>query len=139
MFVFPACSDEGIPFGLVLWGYHNILKGNKKINFNNAYTGKQYQILEIKDLLNKYKIKFSYTSNSKIASLIKKGHVIGNFSGKSEYGPRALGNRSILADARNPKMRDYINIKVKHREMFRPFAPAVLEEFSKKYFDIDYS
>merc|ERR1711965_726817 len=65
--------------------------------------------------------------------------VIGNFNGASEYGPRALGNRSILGDARNSKMRDHINIKVKHREIFRPFAPAILEEKSKDYFDIDYS
>ena len=56
--------------------------------------------------------------------------------GKSEYGPRALGNRSILADARNPKMRNYLNKNVKHREMFRPFAPVILEEKNSEYFDL---
>ncbi len=139
IFVFPACSDEGIPFGLVLWGYHNLLKKKKRINFLNAYTGKKYNIKETMNLLNKFNIKYNFCNQKKIANLIKNGKVIGNFSGKSEYGPRALGNRSILADPRNPKMRDHINRKVKHREIFRPFAPAIMEEMSKKYFDISYS
>ena len=139
MFVFPACSDAGIPFGLVLWGYHYLFKGKKRIEFNNAYTGCTYNTKDTLKLLNKYDLAFSFTSNHEIASLIRRGFIVGNFQGKSEYGPRALGNRSILADARNPRMRNYINNKVKHREVFRPFAPAILEEFSNKYFDISYS
>ena len=139
MFVFPACSDSGIPLGLVLWGYHNFLNGKKRINFSNAFTGIEYSNKEIISNLKKNNIKFSFTNNNEIAKYISNGKVIGYFQGKSEYGPRALGNRSILADARDPKMRDYINKKVKHREMFRPFAPAILEEKSKKYFDLDYS
>lgn len=139
MFVFPACSDAGIPFGLVLWGYHNIIKGSKRIKFNNAYTGKEYPKKDILTFLKKHKFDYKETNSKEIASLIAKGKIIGNFFGKSEYGPRALGNRSIIADARNPKMRDFINRKVKHREMFRPFAPSILEEHSSKYFDISYS
>ena len=139
MFVFPACSDSGIPFGLVLWGYHNILKRTKRIKFNNAYTGKKYSKKELLLFLKKYNFDFKETNPKEIASLISKGFVVGNFFGKSEYGPRALGNRSIIADARNPKMRDFINKKVKHREIFRPFAPSILEEFSNKFFDIDNS
>ena len=139
MFVFPACSDAGIPFGLVLWGYHYLFKGKKRIEFNNAYTGCTYDAKDILKLLKKFDLTFSFTNSYKIAELIKKGFVIGNFQDKSEYGPRALGNRSILADARNPKMRNYINKKVKHREVFRPFAPAILEEFSEKYFDVSCS
>ena len=139
MFVFPACSDAGIPLGLVLWGYHNVLKGNKRVKFKHAYTGKKYSKKNTLKLLKNYKIKFEYTNKEEIAKLISKGKVIGYFQGKSEYGPRALGNRSILADARDPKMRDYINKKIKHREMFRPFAPAILEEKSIDYFDINYS
>ncbi len=136
MFVFPACSDSGIPFGLVLWGYHNIIKGIKRVKFDNAYTGKKYPKKELLSFLKKYNFDFKETNPKEVASLIAKGHVIGNFFGKSEYGPRALGNRSIIADARNPKMRDFINEKVKHREIFRPFAPSILEEFSNKFFDI---
>ena len=139
MFVFPACSDAGIPFGLVLWGYHNYLNGEKRIKFNNAYTGRKYPINDVKDLLSKHKINYSITNNKEIAKLVAEGNIIGYFQDKSEYGPRALGNRSIIADPRNPKMRDHINEKVKHRETFRPFAPAILEEKSKEYFDISYS
>ena len=139
MFVFPACSDSGIPLGLVLWGYHNFLNGKKRIKFNNAYTGIEYSKDEILSILKKNKISHSFTNNHEIAKYISEGKVIGYFQGKSEYGPRALGNRSILADARNPLMRDYINKKIKHREMFRPFAPAILEEKSKEYFELEYS
>ena len=72
----------------------------------------------------------------KVATLLAEGKIFGRLSGASEYGPRALGNRSILADPRNIKMRDYINEKVKHREVFRPFAPSILEEENRKYFDL---
>ncbi len=138
IFIFPACSDAGIPFGAALWGAINKYCGSKKYNlkFENAYTGKSYKNSEIKKLLNNFNIKFSKYSSENIANLLSKGKVIGRLSGGSEYGPRALGNRSILADARNKKMRDYINKTVKHREIFRPFAPSILEEENKKYFDL---
>ena len=77
--------------------------------------------------------------NKIVIEILSSEKTIGLVQGRAEFGPRALGNRSILADARNPRMRDYINSKVKHREIFRPFAPAILEEFSEKYFDINYS
>ena len=125
--------------GLVLWGYHNFLRGKKKINFLNAYTGIEYSIENSIKMLNENNIDFKFTDDKEIAKLISKGKIIGYFQGKSEYGPRALGNRSILADARNPKMRNYINKKVKHREIFRPFAPAILEEKANEYFDLNYS
>ena len=139
MFIFPASSDSGVPFGLAAWGYYNLAKEKKKIAFNNAFTGSVYSSNEIVKLLSNHKIPFKNINDTGIAQLISNGKVIGNFNGASEYGPRALGNRSILGDARNPKMRDHINIKVKHREIFRPFAPAILEEKSKDYFDISYS
>ena len=140
IFVFPACSDSGIPFGLVIWAYYNLFKGNKKkLDFQNAYSGRKYSNQEILKILKKFNIRIKKISSSSIAKLISKNYVIGHFNGGSEYGPRALGNRSILADARDPKMRDYINKKVKHREIFRPFAPAILEEKSNKFFDVNYS
>lgn len=136
MFVFPACSDAGIPFGAALWGAINKYCKNRKfkLNFDNAYTGKAYSNLEINNLLKKFKIKSKKNDDNQVATLLTKGKIFGRFSGASEYGPRALGNRSILADPRNKKMRDYINKEVKHREMFRPFAPSILEEESKNYF-----
>ena len=75
-------------------------------------------------------------SLSEVAKLISEKKIIGWFQNGSEYGPRALGNRSILADSRSSKIRNYVNQKVKHREMYRPFAPAVLEEDCKRYFKL---
>ena len=71
------------------------------------------------------------------AKLISEGNVVGWYQGKMEWGPRALGNRSILADPRNPKMKDILNEKIKHRESFRPFAPSIMEEYVSEYFDIN--
>tara|TARA_Y100001970_G_C14259331_1_gene878470 strand:- start:37 stop:2253 length:2217 start_codon:yes stop_codon:yes gene_type:complete len=136
IFIFPACADAGIPYGLCLWAYHNIYKKQNRIKFQNAYTGKLYSQKHIKKLLNQYRIRFRKTNYKEIAKLISEGNVIGNFHGKSEYGPRALGNRSILADARKKEMRDHINKNIKHRETYRPFAPAILEDLSLKYFFI---
>ena len=139
IFVFPACSDAGIPFGAALWGLFNLEKNVKKneVKFDNAYTGQDYTNESIYKILKKFKIKFSKTDEKLIAKHISKGKIIGRCSGRSEYGPRALGNRSILADARDKKMRDYLNKHVKHREMFRPFAPVILEEKNKEFFDLD--
>ena len=139
IFVFPACSDAGIPFEAALWGQFNLEKNVKKneVKFDNAYTGQDYTNESIYKILKKFKIKFSKTDEKLIAKHISKGKIIGRCSGRSEYGPRALGNRSILADARDKKMRDYLNKHVKHREMFRPFAPVILEEKNKEFFDLD--
>ena len=139
IFVFPACSDAGIPFGAALWGLFNLEKkvDKNQVKFDNAYTGKNYTNESILEILKKFKIKYSKTDENLIAKYISQGKVIGRCAGRSEYGPRALGNRSILADARNSKMRNYLNKHIKHREMFRPFAPVVLEEKNKEYFDLD--
>jgi len=141
IFVFPACSDAGISFGAALWGAFNLIKDIKRSNlsFDNAYTGKEYNNKQVLDLFKKFKIKYSKKNNYKIAKYIADKKIVGRCSGRSEYGPRALGNRSILADARSKKMRDYLNLRVKHREVFRPFAPVVLEEENKEYFDLKQS
>ena len=141
IFIFPACSDSGIPFGLVIWGYYNLkelgIKKFKKTKFENAYLGNSYKPKEIKYHLDKYKIVYSKESTNKVAELISQGKIIGWFQGRSEYGPRALGNRSILADSRRPEMKDILNKRVKHRESFRPFAPSIKIENSKEYFNLD--
>ena len=132
IFVYPACSDAGIPFGLAIWGVYNHSNINKKKiklkKLTNAYTGTSYNRKYINSLLKKHKIKSKSLDLKIIAKHISEGKIIGWFQNGSEYGPRALGNRSILADSRSFKMRNYVNEKVKHRENFRPFAPAVLEE-----------
>ena len=136
IFIFPACSDSGIPFGLALWGYHNIFKEQKRIKFKNAYTGITYNLDPTLKILIENKILFNETSYNEIGKLISEGNVIANFFGGSEYGPRALGNRSILADPRKKHIRDHINKNIKHREIFRPFAPSILEEHSLDYFNV---
>jgi carbamoyltransferase len=136
IFIFPACSDAGIPFGLALWGYHNIFKEKKRIKFKNAYTGISYNLDSTLKILIENKIFFNKTSYKEIGKLISEGNIIANFFGGSEYGPRALGNRSILADPRKKHIRDHINKNIKHREIFRPFAPSILEEHSLDYFNV---
>lgn len=137
IYIFPACSDAGIPFGLAVWGYHNIYKQTKRIKFENAYTGKKYKKEDIKLLLKKFKIIFNKTKPQNIAKLLSKNKVLGIFQGGSEYGPRALGNRSIIANPKASWMRDYINRSIKHRELYRPFAPIVLKKYSNFFFDVE--
>ena len=141
IFVFPACSDAGISFGAALWGVFNLTKGVRRndLLFNNAYTGRSYSDYEVIKILKKFNINYSQKNNHEIAKHISNQKIIGRCAGRSEYGPRALGNRSILADARNKKMRDHLNLKVKHREIFRPFAPVILEEKNKEYFNLKQS
>ena len=136
MFIFPACGDAGIPYGLALWGYHNIYKKNKRIDFKNAYTGIKYNLNSTLKILKEFNIEFKKTSHHEIAKLISKGNILANFHAGSEYGPRALGNRSIIADPRRKSIRDHINKNIKHREIFRPFAPAVLQKYSTKFFNL---
>ena len=140
IFIFPACSDSGIPFGLAIWGYYNLSElgsfKRKKLKFQNAYTGGEYNSKYIAKCLQKYKVKYEEVKLKNVAHIISKGNIVGFFQGRSEYGPRALGNRSILADSRRKNMKEILNKRVKHRESFRPFAPSVLEEHSRKYFDI---
>ena len=140
IFIFPACSDSGIPFGLAIWGYYYLKElGNfkrKNINFINAYTGNEYKSKNILNCLIKNKIIYKQSSLKEVAQIISKGQIVGWFQGRSEYGPRALGNRSILADSRRKDMKDILNMRVKHRESFRPFAPSILEEYASKYFDL---
>ena len=140
IFAFPACSDAGIPFGLAIWGYYNCKElgkfKRKKLLFKNTYTGKIYSQSHILEVLKKYNIPYSEMKLDQVAKLISQGKIVGWFQGGSEYGPRALGHRSILVDSRNKDMKDILNSRVKHRESFRPFAPSILEEYSKEYFDL---
>jgi len=141
IFIFPACSDAGIPFGLAIWGYYNCSEFNlfkkKKYMMKNAYLGIEYSKDYTLDVFKKYDITYSNVDLSFIAKAISEGKIVGWFQGGSEYGPRALGHRSILADSRDKEMKDILNLRVKHRESFRPFAPSILKEFSNEYFDIE--
>ena len=95
IFIFPACSDSGIPFGLAIWGYYNLnelgIKKFKKTKFENAYLGNSYTPKKIKYYLDKYKIVYSKQNTNKVAELISQGNIIGWFQGRSEYGQELLG------------------------------------------------
>ncbi len=140
IFVQPASGDSGVAYGTCLYSH---LKNNKKISFkknHNFYLGSRSTKKEIIKILKKNNIKFKDHKNNifKItASLINEGKIIGWFQGPSEFGPRALGNRSIICKPFPEKMRDHLNKNVKFREYFRPFAPAVLEENLFDYFEIN--
>tara|TARA_B100000787_G_scaffold71256_1_gene52374 strand:- start:2456 stop:4180 length:1725 start_codon:yes stop_codon:yes gene_type:complete len=120
---------------------------NKIVNSDNPYLGKEFSNNEVMHILEsdfyKDKLDFRLINDEELfksaARLISEGNVIGWFQGKMEFGPRSLGNRSILADPRNPNMKDIINMKIKRRESFRPFAPSVLEEYQSDWFESNYT
>lgn len=140
-YVYPACSDEGFELGAVLYAYYNRLSvaRPKKFHMPTAYVGRTYDQKAIAELLKRLGILFNEVSLASVARKLSSGQIVGWFIGGSEAGPRALGHRSILADPRDPAMKDKLNHRVKHREAFRPFAPSVLEEYASEFFDLDRS
>lgn len=141
LFVQPASSDCGIALGCALWGYHVTLKQPRFWEMKSASLGRPYTKEEIDHDIASFGDKISVRVSNDIAHesarLIADGNIIGWFQGGSEYGPRALGNRSILCDARNKEMRDILNKRVKHREMWRPFAASILRERLSEWFDLE--
>lgn len=142
IYIVPAAGDTGQCLGNVYYGYYDILKNKNRIPFSSAYLGFSYTNAEIELELKKYpNIKYKKYNNynelnKRVAKDLVKGKIIARFDGRSEFGPRALGNRSILMDPRKPENKDILNKRVKFRESFRPFAPSVLSEYSNDYFDI---
>ncbi|MDO8552930.1 MAG: carbamoyltransferase C-terminal domain-containing protein [bacterium] len=139
LFVQPASSDSGIPLGAALHGYHVILKRPREWEMKSASLGRAYSESEIKSAISEFESKIIARKSSRVceeaAKFLADGKIIGWFHGGSEYGPRALGNRSILSDARSPEAKDILNERVKHRELWRPFAASVLEEKMGELFD----
>ena len=143
----PSPGDAGSAVGAAQYLYYVYHKNSKDISDNtnliqeNVYVGPSYTDKEIKSFLDFTNISYEYFNESallqKTAQLIADGNVVGWYQGKMEWGPRALGNRSILADPRRADMKDILNAKIKHRESFRPFAPSIMEEFASEYFEIN--
>ena len=138
----PDAGDGGTSIGAACYAYNSILGKKRNFIFDNAYLGPEYSEKELRKFLEKNSIKYSEFRSDKelvkeTAKLIHENHVVGWFQLGMEWGPRALGARSILSNACNPKMQEILNLKVKHREKFRPFAPAVCEDDALKYFDCD--
>jgi carbamoyltransferase len=134
-----AGHDAGISMGSALYLYNHVLGRPRSTPINSAYCGSSFSNDQIEQLLRGRKIRYQKLDDRElyervIQKLIEPG-VVGWFSGKAEFGPRALGGRSILADPRNPDAKSLLNSKIKRRENFRPFAPSILTEFATEYFE----
>ncbi len=133
-----AGHDAGISMGSALYLYNDVLEQPRSAPIYSAYTGSKFTNDEIELFLQSRGVHYRRLSNDELYDvvtnkLIEPG-VVGWFNGRAEFGPRALGARSIIADPRNPKAKDLLNLKIKRRESFRPFAPSVLKEYSGEYF-----
>ena len=137
----PCASDTGAPFGSALWHYHQTLGRPRAFELTHPYYGPQYSDHDIKTALAESGLVGVRMEEAelleRVAGDLASGKIVGWFQGRSEMGPRALGNRSILADPRRLETKDLINARVKYREPFRPFAPAVLSERAAEFFIID--
>ncbi len=142
----PAAGDAGGALGAALYVWYQYLNNQRKIEGdhdlqNGSYYGPAFTDTEIKAYLEQHNIPYTHIKDSELfthtANLIAQGNVIGWFQGRMEFGPRALGNRSIIGDARNPEMQSKMNLKIKYRESFRPFAPSVLAGKVGMYFEFD--
>ena len=143
VWVQPAAGDDGIAIGCAYYGYLAILKKQRSSVMQHAYLGAAYTDENARAAARKFLVRLqTMTTPSKnicrdTARLLAAGHVFAWFQGRSEFGPRALGNRSILADPRHADMKDKLNKRVKHRQAFRPFAPVVLAERANEIFEGD--
>jgi carbamoyltransferase len=146
LWIQPAAGDAGGALGAALCGYH-LFKAQPRIPggpidaMQGSYLGPSFAQEDIQRRLTKLGAAFSVLSDSDLLTAsvgaLVDGQAVGWFQGRMEFGPRALGARSILGDARSPTMQSILNLKVKHRESFRPFAPSVLAEEAGKWFDLD--
>jgi carbamoyltransferase len=150
IWVQPAAGDAGGAMGVALAIWHGYLGNSRKLSvysgrrvdsLQGSFLGPSYTEDEIKAFLDSKNIPYTRLSRDEmpreVAALLAREKVVGWFQGRMEFGPRALGARSILGDARSPSMQSVMNLKIKHRESFRPFAPAILREEVANYFEID--
>ena len=140
LFIHPAPGDSGGAVGAALYVWHVLLGKPRQFILEHAYLGQEYNDGEIRAFLDRKGIGYETFDDdealmNRLVIDLMAGKVIGWFQGRFEWGPRALGNRSILADARRADMKDIVNSKIKFREPFRPFAPVILEERAGEFFD----
>jgi carbamoyltransferase len=141
VYIQPAASDAGGSLGSAMFVYNHLLNNKRKYVMNHVYLGPSFSEKYIENFLKDNNIRYKKLSEKqlckKVAKLILENNIVGWFQGKMEWGPRALGNRSILANPCNPQIKDILNKKVKKREPFRPFAPTILENKAKDYFKVN--
>jgi carbamoyltransferase len=136
LFVQPAATDDGTAIGAAIGAHESLGLPVPRARLQDVYLGPAVSTAEVERTISTYKLKATRVRNVEAvaARLVAEGNIIGWYQGRMEFGPRALGNRSIIADARNPEMKDRVNEIVKFREGWRPFAPSCLEESAADYF-----
>jgi carbamoyltransferase len=140
LYIQPQAGDAGGALGAALYAYHVLLGKPRTFVMDHAYWGRGYSDSEVKEALDRRGVRFEYIEDEDrlaevCASELASGRVLGWYQGRFEWGPRALGNRSIIADPRREEMKDVVNVKIKFREPFRPFAPSILGDHVGDYFD----
>jgi len=138
----PAAGDEGLAIGAALHTYHSVLNQPRSYELKNSYLGSEFSDSQIEQTLKSCRLKYRKLAREQlletVADQIATGNVVGWFQGRMEWGPRALGNRSILAHPGLATMKDVLNARIKHREWFRPFAPSILAEHQHEFFEHDH-
>ena len=141
LYIHPAPGDDGGAVGAAFWAYNHLLDQPRGPAVIGAHLGSEYSDDQVRSFLERNDIAYEYIEDDEeffdfVAQRLAEGEVAGWFRGRFEWGPRALGARSIIADPRKPEMKELLNSKIKFREAFRPFAPSVLEERANEFFDI---
>jgi len=141
LFIQPAAGDSGGALGAALWAYHSVLGNPRSFRMEHAYWGQEYGGAEIRAFLDSENIPYHEAACTdellnRTTEFLTQGKVVGWYQGRFEWGPRALGHRSILADPRGAEMKDIVNSKIKFREPYRPFAPSVIAEAAGDYFEL---
>jgi carbamoyltransferase len=141
-YIQPAAGDEGLAIGAALHTYHSVLKQPRRRDLKNSYLGPEFSDSRIQTALQSTGLEYRKLERTplldEVAAQIAAGNVIGWFQGRMEWGPRALGNRSIVAHPGLPNMKDVLNARIKHREWFRPFAPSIMADHQHEYFEHDH-
>jgi len=141
-YIQPAAGDEGLAIGAALHTYHSVLKQSRRHELKNSYLGPEFSESRIQSALQAAGLHARKLERGALleetAEQIACGNVVGWFQGRMEWGPRALGNRSIVAHPGLPNMKDVLNARIKHREWFRPFAPSILADYQHEYFEHDH-
>lgn len=140
LFISPAPGDYGQPLGNAVYGYSHCEDCGRPAELSNAYFGRAYSRENITDTLANHDVDYWISDDVPefVANALADSKLVGHFHGRSEFGPRALGNRSILADPREKETKSYVNKNIKFRENFRPFAPTILREHYDSYYDAEW-
>jgi carbamoyltransferase len=142
IYIQPASHDAGTSIGAALWVQHQILGAPRSYEMRHVYYGDQFEDEHIERVLRAAGVSFERFGEAALvdatASAIAEGLIVGWFQGRMEFGPRALGNRSILADPRSVGIKETLNVRIKYREPFRPFCPSILREEVGEWFEVDY-